>query len=80
MPTASARILLLGLLACPAGGCAVRTAEAPVFCYRWLTDITCYGEPAPDAEARLVGGYYTDPGDPSTRAYWLEQARARMSR
>lgn len=78
MITFASRALLLGLLAC--GGCTWRTAEAPAFCYRWLTDITCYLEPVPDAEARLVGGYFLDPDDPSGRTYWRRLARARMSR
>jgi hypothetical protein len=80
MLTVRPRIVILAVLTGTAGGCAWRTAEAPVFCYRWLTDVTCYLEPVPDAEARLVGGYLVDPDDPSTRTYWLEQARARMSR
>lgn len=71
--------LILGVLA-PAAGCTSREASVPVFCYRWLTDVTCYAEPHPDAEARLIGGYLEDPDDPGRATYWREFARARMSR
>ena len=73
-----ARPALLSLLTLAAAGCAGPPAEVPVFCYRWLTDITCYAEPLADADARLVGGYVADADDPSGRLYWLR--RARMSR
>ncbi len=80
MATKLARALAICclLLAGATGGCGWRAAEEQAFCYRWLTDVTCYAEPVPGAEARLVGGHFVDPDDPSSRAHWLR--RARMSR
>lgn len=69
------------LAAAALGGCAGEPRGEPVFCYAWLTDVTCYREPVPANEARLIGGYHEDPGDPSRRRYWLDRAReAPMSR
>jgi len=67
-------------LAALVAGCSGSSGEAPVFCYRWLTDVTCYAEPHADADARLLGVYLRDPDDPNDKAYRLARARARMSR
>ena len=61
-------------------GCAGRTEGEPVFCYAWLTDITCYPEPLAEGARRLVGVYLRDPLDPAGKEYWLKRAGAPMSR
>jgi hypothetical protein len=81
MLTLGRRTALTGLgLATLVAGCSGSVGEAPVFCYRWLADVTCYAEPQADADARLLGVYLRDLDDPSEKAYWLARARARMSR
>jgi hypothetical protein len=73
--------IALAVLVAAAGGCTGQPPGEPVFCYAWLTDVTCYREPVPASAARLVGGYYRDPDDPTSRGYWLDRAQeAPMSR
>jgi hypothetical protein len=70
--------MLIGAAA--GAGCSGAPTGEPVFCYQWLLDVSCYTDPYPGADARLLGVYLRDPGDPATKSYWLDRAQARMSR
>jgi hypothetical protein len=72
--------LALLLLAGSVGGCSFGGEPEPVFCYRTLADVSCYGEPDQGRAGQLVGVYLRDADDPTNKDYWLRRAEARMSR
>ena len=51
---------LVAMLALTA--CATQEQPQTVYCYRTLADVSCYAQPDPGREGRLVGTYQRRPG------------------